>query len=73
MALLLPLVDGRGRWTGSVLLVSFLCLFVCAPLMHGAMRRYTHRNLRYGELAASFDVPKRRFYAVLLKALVPCW
>jgi uncharacterized membrane protein YjgN (DUF898 family) len=31
-------------------------LYLCWPLMHGAMKRYQHRNLVYGDQRASFEL-----------------
>jgi uncharacterized membrane protein YjgN (DUF898 family) len=49
-------------------LVIFL-FYLAWPLMHGTMKRYQHKHLQFGELASSFDVPKRRFYIPYLKSL----
>jgi uncharacterized membrane protein YjgN (DUF898 family) len=56
-------VDPTGR---STLAASLL--YLGWPLMHGAMKRYQHRHLRYGGAAAAYDVPARRFFKPYLVA-----
>ncbi|MGZ8295204.1 MAG: YjgN family protein [Telluria sp.] len=51
------------------LVLPFLALYFAWPLMHGAMKRYQHKHLEFGSHAASFDVPKRKFYKPYFKAL----
>ncbi len=50
---------------GLGLLVGYLVW----PLMHGAMKRYQHRHLRFGSIGSTFDIRKRRFYMPYLGAL----
>lgn len=70
--LILPLVYGFGLNSNASMAVlgTFLCLCLCSPLMHGAMRRYVHRHLRVAGLASRFDVPKYRFYVPAFKPIV---
>jgi uncharacterized membrane protein YjgN (DUF898 family) len=43
-------------------------LYVAWPEMHGLMKRYQHRNLRYGNQHARFEVSARRFYGPYFRA-----
>ncbi|MGZ8289156.1 MAG: YjgN family protein [Telluria sp.] len=51
------------------LVVPIFALYLCFPLMHGAMKRYQHRHLEFGSLQTGFEVRKRSFYKPYLVAL----
>ncbi|MFL6673061.1 MAG: YjgN family protein [Massilia sp.] len=54
-------------------------LYLGWPAMHGAMKRYQHRHILYGDQQSAYEVPARRFYRPYLRggllalaALVAC-
>jgi uncharacterized membrane protein YjgN (DUF898 family) len=45
-------------------------LYLGWPAMHGAMKRYQHQHLTYGDRRAHYDVPARRFFRPYLCAVL---
>lgn len=45
-------------------------LYLCWPLMHGAMKRYQHSNLAYGDQRASFELTSADLAAPYLAAVL---
>jgi uncharacterized membrane protein YjgN (DUF898 family) len=50
-------------------LAALPLLYVLWPLMHGAMKRYQHGNIRYASLDSSMALSKRSFYRPYLGLL----
>ena len=54
----------------GVSMFPFFFAYLLFPLMHGAMKSYQHRHLRFGTLTASYALSKRSFYGPYFVALV---
>ena len=68
--LLPPLLGAIEPRVEIAMLITFVSLLICSPLLHGAMRRYVHHHLRLAGMASCFEAPNRLFYIPVLKALV---
>ncbi len=62
---LVALVPGN-----AALLGAFFLLYLCWPLMHGAMKGYQHKHLMYGDQHADFPLSKGSLAKPYLQALL---
>jgi len=62
---LVALAPGEAKLLGA-----FFLLYLCWPLMHGAMKGYQHRHLMYGDQRADFPLSKGSLAKPYLQAFL---